>query len=566
MNKRICSLETEYALVSNFRTENSNSRDILAEKIEAAIREKFDWVKCNSLARNARDTARSLVQVREGQFIENGSRVYYDIGHFEWANPETIDPRDSLIYDKASEFNLIEAVNQVTDELKKKQPDIWIMLVKNNLDYLANTTYGCHENYSLARSDDYGQNVFDRLSDDFLPFLVTRQLYSGSGRIGTRFVTAGDICGFQLSQRADFIEHSSSPQTRSDRSLLNLRDEPLADASRYRRLHLIVGDSNMSEFAGYVKVGTTSLVLSAVESNLIKGKWALRDPVSALHQVSRHGAYASLTLVSGVRATALEIQRDYCHLVSQMVASWTADHFSHQIVQNWNEILDDLEQNGERLYQRVDWAIKRRSLFQHVLNEAQTDSEELGYWLYVLGQTQKLRHFTEDESPRSWVARSLEWSEFQQLDDFITKHGLDWRLYYERRQMVSKLYELDFRYHHLDPQHGLYFLLSNRIGLVERLLVNTEITDAQRTPPRTTRAWQRGQLIHLSRNKHIDLEVDWDKIILTKTGRIIPMDDPFKPEQISMDAILEFGDKEQILEPGKNIKIKIINVQPLDKD
>lgn len=565
MDKRICSLETEYALVSNFRVENSNPHDVLAEQIESAIRADFDWVKCNSFGRNAREAARSLVQIREGQFIQNGSRVYYDIGHFEWANPETIDPMDSLTYDKAAERNLIDAVGQVARRLRQAQPDLVVMLVKNNLDYAAGTTYGCHENYSLLRTDNSGRNTFDRLSDDLVPFLVTRSLFSGSGRIGARMPSSTDPVSFQLSQRADFIEQSSSLQTRSDRSLLNLRDEPLADAGRYRRLHLIVGDSNMSEFAGYMKVGTTSLVLSAVEENLIRGRWALRDAVGALHRVSRDGVATSLTLVGGGQSTALDIQRGYCQLVAQMTASWPADHFAHRIVRDWMQVIEDLESNDERVYQRLDWAIKVRSLFQRPLKEAKTDLEEIGCWLYVLDQTREIQLPPEDDPPREWMQRFLERGKFQRLDAFVKERRLDWSLYGSRRRLISKLYELDFRYHHLDPENGLYFLLAQRSGLVERFLDEEVVSAARRTPPRTTRAWQRGQLIHLSRERQVDMEVDWDKVILTRTGRIIQMADPFIPEPISLGTIPEFGGIEAAPEPRKKINIKIVNVQPLEK-
>ena len=568
MESRICSLETEYALVSNFLGENSSGRDQVADQVESVIRATHFWVKCNSFGRNARsESSQNIVQIREGQFLENGSRVYYDVGHFEWANPETIDPLSATIYEAAAELNLVEATDQVIKDLKEIQPDVWIMLVKNNVDYSENTSYGCHENYSIHRYDNRGQDIFAQLQNSLVPFLVTRQIFSGSGRIGARLSTPDDSTAFQISQRADFIEQVTSPQTRSNRSILNLRDEPLADKNQWRRLHLILGDSNMSEFSTFLKIGTTSLVLTAIESNYIHNQWALREPVLDLHRLSHNGLHSKLQLRSGDRATALTIQREYWKVIAEMVKNWPRNHFAHEIVRFWEQTLDDLEKSGERLYQRIDWAIKQRFLFDRMLKALETDWQELGYWIYVLKQTESVLPCPQNETPHSWVKQNLKTQAFRQLDDFINSHRLDWRLLFNRRELLSKLYEMDFRYHDIHPNRGLYAMLKNKAGVVEQnLLEDDAVKTAQRTPPKTTRAWQRGHIIKLSRDKQIDLEMDWDKVLLTKTNQIIPLPDPFLPDQIQMGRIFMFDQFEgRNIQSNKKVEVKIIKVENLEK-
>jgi proteasome accessory factor A len=224
-------LETEYALVSNLLTQSSLSRENLADLIEETILSNHLWVRCNSFERRSSGRAGGgLVEIREGQFIENGSRVYYDAGHFEWANPETLDPHSAVLYEKAAECNLNEAVSQVNARLQGTHPGGWVMLAKNNVDYCSDASYGCHENYSLRRYDNRRKDIFARLADDLVPFLVTRQIFCGAGRIGARAAQPDDPIAFQLSQRADFIELLKSPNPREERGILNLRDEPLAEA------------------------------------------------------------------------------------------------------------------------------------------------------------------------------------------------------------------------------------------------------------------------------------------------------------------------------------------------
>lgn len=567
MDARICSLETEFALVSNVLSDDRTQRDKLADLIESVICQNFQWVRCNSFGRNLRDVRGSnLVQIREGQFIENGSRVYYDAGHFEWANPETIDPYKAVLYDKAAEKILNQAVGQASEYLKGEYPANWIMLVKNNIDYSNDTSYGCHENYSLLRKDQWGRDVFSRLEQDLTPFLVTRQIYCGAGRVGARHVTADNPCVFQISQRADFIEQTSSKQTREQRSILNERDEALADKDIWRRLHLILGDSNMSEIAAYLKLGTTALVLSAVEANNIQGRWALKDPVDAMHRVSRDWKNSVLTLRRGENATAFQIQRQYCNLVKKMVQILPPDHFAHAVVRLWTETLDDLEKGGALSSCRLDWAIKQQFLFGPLLKAQQTDWLELGYWLYVFQETEHLTLPANNYFSLDWLKKHLQPNNFRKLEHYAQTHHLDWRLYPSRRSLFGELRERDFRYHDIGDR-GLYSLLRQFPDTIQGILNDKQqLQSALQSPPKDTRAWQRGQIIASSHKSGVQIEMDWDKVLLVGQQKIIPMPNPFNPEQFSLDEIRENNLKNSdFSETSRKPEIKIISKETVKK-
>ena len=572
MDERICSLETEYALVSNLITNALLTRENLAGQIEKTLCTQHAWVRCNSInpqrqANQVSTRHSGLVQPLEGQFIENGSRVYLDVEHLEWANPETLSPLSALLYEKAAERNLIEAVQEVQNQQRAKYPDSWIMLVKNNIDYTETTSYGCHENYSLRRFDQQGRDVFDRLIDDLIPFLVTRQIICGAGRIGTRTTLPDDPYAFQLSPRADFIEQTMSRNPREERGILNLRDEPLADEHQWRRLHLIAGDSNMSDMANYLKIGVTAIVLSLLENNQIIGRWALKEPVSALRQVSRDWRHARLALRGGEYTDALTIQRSYWQMAARMVDDFPLNHFSHQIIALWRETLDDLENDSPQLARRFDWAIKQHWLFNGLLRSIDADWQELGYWYYVVQCTQHLPLPPQSQSAAEWLKHQLPFTHFHKLNHYVKNNRLEWSLYPSRRQLFDRLREADFRYHDIMPQTGLYAFLAQRSKHIDRLLENEEeILYAQRHPPQNTRAWQRGELITLSNKKGLKMEMNWDRVRLLDSDRVLLMRDPFNPKPISSELLPESASSKppsrSISSPQK-VQIKIVNIEQL---
>lgn len=571
VNKRICSLETEYALISDLLNDKKYSRDNLAALIEQSILSTYDWARCNSFGRRSSVRAGDgIVEIREGHFIQNGSRVYYDAGHFEWSNPETLDPYHALLYDKAAERTLAETAAAVNKNLQLLHPGSSLALVKNNIDYYSDATYGCHENYSLLRFDNQGIDPFSRLADDFVPFLVTRQIFCGAGRIGARSVDANQPIAFQLSQRADFVKRVESTHTREERGLLNLRDEPLADVHRWRRLHLIVGDSNISEFATYLKIGVTSLVLDLFEANSIRGCWALQDPVHALHLVARDWQSGQLALRNGSKMSALAIQRAYHQMAGRWVSQQPAQDWRHKILQDWGQTLDDLEKQHPRITERLDWAIKNHYFFQRTLRAAQTDWSEMGCWDFIIAKTNHVALPAElVQEPLCWLEQNFVKTEVRQLKAYAQKHRLDWRLYAERRQLYHRLREIDVRYHDIHPATGLYRLLEKRNDIIQRLIPEDAIAQAQQQPPMTTRAWQRGQIIGLARKTNVDVELDWDKVRLTEIDQVLPMADPFIAEPLDLTPMLNQQATPQPIPATAHrdkIMIKVLSVENLRQD
>lgn len=542
MNRRICSLETEYALASNLLSSGKFQREQLADLLEEAVLEDHQWLPCNSSGRQ-RLTAPDgspRVEVREGYFIENGSRFYYDAGHLEWSNPETGSPGEAVVYAHAADLNLARAVHRLKNVLRAQAPECWVMLVKNNIDYQGGKSYGSHENYSLRRYDENGRDFADRLPVDLVPFLVTRSIFTGAGRIGERQVDLQQPAGFQISQRADFIECLCSPDARQRRSLINLRDEPLADERKWRRLHLVVGDSNMSDFATFLKLGTTSLVLDLIEAGVVRGRWALRDPVEDLHRVSRDWRNSRLQLQDGSRVGTLEIQRGYLQLAQEWLAGISASSEGQAILQAWAQTLADLESGGRTSAGGLDWQIKQRDLFERVISSAGTDWEELGYWSSVMARCSAVPLPPRGYDALAWLQRQLPVMQVWGLRRFASKHRLDWRLYGARRRLLNRLREMDFRYHDLDRERGLYYRWESEFSAPSvRPIIAEEASAAQYRPPSGSRAQQRYRVIKTCWRRKIKAELDWDKVMFLAPARVVALPDPFAEEQPELDRVLE---------------------------
>ena len=257
------SLETEYALVPASQGNSGEQACSGAGLYESAGADAVGRPPCavrpHAPACRARETA--LAELREGYFLANGARVYCDSGHLEWAAPEAADPRTAVVYDKAGERELGAAAHAAWQG-QTQGPRV--MVVKNNLDYLTNVTYGCHENYSVNRVSRRGNDVFRGVAERLVAFLVTRQVLCGAGRLGS---SCEPDAVFQLSQRADFMTTVSSVDTRENRPIVNLRDEPLAGRAEQTRLHLILGDSNLAEYPNFLKLGMTGLLLEMLEND-----------------------------------------------------------------------------------------------------------------------------------------------------------------------------------------------------------------------------------------------------------------------------------------------------------
>ncbi len=372
-------------------------------------------------------------------FLPNGARFYQDTGcHPEYATPECDHIFDLVVHDKAGERILESCLPVAEKRLKDEGLSGDIYIFKNNTDSMGNT-YGCHENYLMRRDLD-----FWKVTEQLIPFFVSRQIYTGSGKV----LKISGRSHYFISQRAQHIHEKTSSSTTSSRSIINTRDEPHADAEKYRRLHIIIGDSNMSEYSTYLKVGTTALVLSMIEQGLSLSGLELEDPVKALREISRDPSLREkVRLASGKELTAIEIQRIYLKKAKAYVTSEDADDTSRDILERWEYVLEELEEDPSRLDREIDW-IAKRALINKFMDRKGCS-----------------------------------------LDD-------------------PRIAMLDLQYHDIRQDRGLYYLLC-RQGLIERIASEEDVLKAMAYPPQTTRAKIRGDFIRFAKAKNRSYTVDW---------------------------------------------------------
>ena len=293
MQKRIYGIETEYGII--FTPEGRKTLPV-----EKAIRFLFEKLI----------TTEHFLNV----FLENGARFYQDTGcHPEYATPECASPRQLIVYDKAGERILEDLQLYAEEKIREERIAGKLSIFKNNTDFVGNS-YGCHENYLVDRDVD-----FYYLAEQLIPFLVTRQIFSGAGKV---FQTQDGV-HYCISQRAQHIYQKISGTTTNDRSIINTRDEPHADREKYRRLHVIVGDSNMSEYTNFLKVGTCAVVLQMIEDNFINQDFTLRNPVKAIKDISYDTTCKrKLRLDNGREYSPIEIQMEYCEMAHKYVEQY----------------------------------------------------------------------------------------------------------------------------------------------------------------------------------------------------------------------------------------------------
>src|SRR3990167_4796458 len=409
MENRIYGLENEYGLIFSAREKSS----IPLERILGYL---FEGIISNSWSSNA--------------FLPNGARFYQDTGcHPEYATPECDNINDLVIYDKAGE-RILEA-SLILAERRMLEDGIIgdIFIYKNNTDSAGNT-YGCHENY-----------------------LVARHIYSGAGKVqresGKTF--------FSISQRSQHINQKISCSTTSSRSIINTRDEPHADAEKYRRLHIIVGDANMSEFTTYLKVGTTALILQMIEDGYPVRGLDLDDPVRAIKEISRDlSMKKTVKLENGKSLTAVEIQRIYMELVQNYLANRDKDDIAEDIMDKWEFVLNKLEETPMELSEYIDWVTK-----------------------------------------------------YDLINAYRSKKGCDWD--------DPRISMMDLQYHDIKRDRGLYYLLE-REGLVDKVVKDEEVKHAMEYPPQNTRAKLRGDFIRIANMKNRSYSVDWTYLKLYGYG------------------------------------------------
>ncbi|WP_233438738.1 depupylase/deamidase Dop [Kocuria varians] len=377
--------------------------------------------------------------------IPNGARVYVDHSHPEYSSPEVTSPLDALTWDAAGDVVAHRAVEFLAGGAGAAP----VNLYKNNTDNKS-VSYGAHENYTVSR-----EVPFERITAALLPFFASRQVVCGAGRVGLGVDGSGP--GFQLSQRADFFERTVGLETTIHRPMVNTRDEPHADDTRYRRLHVIIGDANLSHVATLLKFGTTSLVLDLVEHDRVPDL-ELVDPVAALQAISHDPTLrTAVPLRDGRELTGVQLQREYHRAALELETELAPDGLdadTAQVLELWDEVLTDLAADPSLLADRLDWAAK-----------------------YAL------------------------------LEAYRRRDGMAWD--------DPRLLAIDLQYADVRPEKGLYHRLAAG-GRIRTLVPHECIVDAADTPPADTRAWFRGAAV--SRYPEAMAGVGWDTVNVAFPG------------------------------------------------
>ena len=336
MDRRIFGLENEYGVTCTLRGQRRLSPDEVARYL---FRRVVSWGRSSNV------------------FLENGARLYLDVGsHPEYATPECDSIADLVVHDKAGERILEHLVNSAEARLREEGIRGVVFLFKNNTDSAGNS-YGCHENYLTSRRDDFGH-----YAEVLIPFLVSRQIYAGSGKV-LQTARGAMYC---ISQRAEHIWEGVSSATTRSRPIINTRDEPHADAERFRRLHVIVGDSNMSEYATFLKVGATSILLRMLEDpGVVLRDMTLENPIRAIREISHDTTLRRrVRLANGREASALDIQGEYFNRAQRYQETQGLSPLEDQALAMWEHCLKGLESDPWSLDRECDWVIKHRLIEQ----------------------------------------------------------------------------------------------------------------------------------------------------------------------------------------------------------
>ena len=449
MERRIYGLENEYGITCTLKGQRRLSPDEVARYL---FRKVVSWGRSSNV------------------FLENGSRLYLDVGsHPEYATPECDSLYDVVVHDKAGERILERLLVAAEERLREEGIRGTVFLFKNNTDSAGNS-YGCHENYLTSREDepeDYSANL--------IPFLVSRQIFTGSGKIVQ--TARGPL--FSITQRADHIWETMSSATTRSRPIINTRDEPHADAERFRRLHVIVGDSNMSEYTTFVKVGSTACMLRMLEDPAVDLRdLTLENPIRAIRDISHDTTCRrTVNLANGREMSALDIQREYLDRALDYADSTGFPPLERKALDMWEHCITAIEKDPMSLDREVDWVIKHRL-----------------------------------------------------VESFCSRHGVG--MGDPRTLMV------DLQYHDLLRSRGLFYRMQDR-GLVERVCSDPDIDVAVDNPPQTTRARLRGEFIRAAKEKKRDYTVDWVHLKLNdQAQRTVLCKDPFKSRDERVDRLI----------------------------
>ena len=451
MQRRIYGIENEYGITCTVDGTRRLSPDEVARYL---FRRVVSWGRSSNV------------------FLVNGARLYLDVGsHPEYATPECDSVGDVITHDKAGERILEQLVSSAEDRLRDEGIDGDIFLFKNNTDS-ANNSYGCHENYLTTRRDDLSDSAEVRI-----PFLGSRQIWAGAGKI---YENPRGGAGFSISQRAAHIWEGVSSATTRSRPIINSRDEPHADAERYRRLHVIVGDSNMSEYAAFLKVGACGFLLRMLEEpSVVFRDMTLENPIRAIREISNDlTCRRPIRLASGREVTALDIQREFLDRALRFADRRETTAEEDRVLAMWEHCLDGIERDPLSLDRECDWVAK-----------------------YRLVEAYRERHGLALSDPRVLL--------------------------------------LDLQYHDVNRRRGLFYRMQDR-GLVERTTTDAAIAAAVEEAPTTTRAKLRGEFIRRAKERRRDFTVDWVHLKLNdQAQRTVLCKDPFRSEDDRVQKLID---------------------------
>jgi proteasome accessory factor A len=479
---KVCGIETEYGIqvVGGDPNPIAASSVLINAYAHDVARQQIGWdFEDEAPGNDARGFARegSMPPMVETHLVNtvltNGARYYVDHAHPEFSAPECRDALEAVRYDRAGDRIVIRSMEAADLAVRDGSH---LVVYKNNSDGKGNS-YGCHENYLMDRD-----TPFSRVVAGITPHFVTRQLFCGSGKVGSETpIHEPGAVDFQLSQRAEFFEEQVGLETTLKRPIVNTRDEPHADPRRYRRLHVIVGDANLAEVATFLKLGTTSLVLAMIEDDVSGGRSLdLADPVRAIHAVAVDRTFTqTLLMADGSTATALAIQWELYSLARKYaddrgLECLGAEAVGAAVLDRWEQVLNGLETDPMTLVRQVDWVAK-----------------------------------------------------LQLLEAYRDRHGLGWG--------DPRLAAVDLQYHDLRPSRSLFARLDT-----ERLVDEASVVAAVTDPPRDTRAWFRGEC--LKRWPGSVATANWDSLVFDLGSdplRRVPMMDPLKGTAEHVEALLD---------------------------
>ena len=477
---KVCGIETEFGIMGGAGEHNpiaASSALINAYVSEFQRRVGWDF-EDEAPGNDARGFAREGAAPPEVEtnlvntVLTNGARYYVDHAHPEYSSPECTSARAIVIFDRAGERILIRSMAAAERLFGASQG---IVVYKNNSDRKGNS-YGCHENYLVDRAVP-----FAKLVHHLIPYLVTRQIFAGAGKVGSEAPGASGTVNFQLSQRADFFEEEVGLETTLKRPIINTRDEPHSDGQKYRRLHIILGDANLAEVATYLKVGVTSLILAMIEDDwLADTDLTLAAPVQALRRVSYDLTLAlPLDLADGRKLSGLEIQWALHDLAAKYAHERGLDCLGPDgdgdaVLRRWGQVLEGLESDPMTLADQLDWVAKYRI-----------------------------------------------------VNGYRERHQLGWD--------DHRLAAMDLQYHDLRPERSLFTRLD-----MQRISTDAEVEAAMTEPPRDTRAYFRGKC--LQRWASSIAAANWDSLVFdlgTDPLRRVPMMEPLRGTAVHVDSLLE---------------------------